>query len=469
MNPPEKKSRPLLGRVALWSLPLLFVLLVAAVLVGRAWINAYLQGSAFRELVGGLASKRLKASSEFQPFHLSGTTIYSDAFRAEGSAKAAFSQLDADQIRAEINLRGLWQRAWEVDEISLQRLRVSLGHPFGAPVAELPDDFSPEQKPPAAPRSGWLPNRVDLRRVVIRETDLKWGEGTAQSGAVNGAAVTLTPDGDGWNIFCEGGKVTQQGGPELTIDQVRLRYQSPSLFITDGTLHYGADGNVALDGEVNFEKSLDVRAKLGGIPITPFLREDWRAKIKGNLSGEIKIRAALPMLAGPSLEGSLTLTQGELEALPVLDQIALFTRTQRFRKINLTKTSADFTHAADRTTVTNFIAESEGLIRVEGGFVTENGMIDGTFQVGVTPSSLQWLPGSQAKVFTVARGGYLWTTVRLTGPLASPQEDLTRRLVAAAGGEVIDTIQNTIQDLPNGKLPDAPKKLLEDILTPLLK
>jgi hypothetical protein len=286
---------------------------------------------------------------------------------------------------------------------------------------------------------------------------------------VNGAAVTLTPDGDGWNIFCEGGKVTQQGGPELTIDQVRLRYQSPSLFITDGTLHYGSEGSVALDGEVNFEKSLDVRAKLGGIPIAPFLREDWRAKIKGNLSGEIKIRAALPMLPGPSLEGSLALTQGELEALPVLDQIALFTRTERFRKINLTKTSANFTHAADRTTVTNFIAESEGLIRVEGGFVTENGMIDGTFQVGVTPSSLQWLPGSQAKVFTVARGGYLWTTVRLTGPLASPQEDLTRRLVAAAGGEVIDTIQNTIQDLPNGKLPDAPKKLIEDILTPLLK
>jgi hypothetical protein len=461
MNPPEKKSRSLLGRVVMWALPLLFVLLVAAVLAGRAWFNAYLQGSAFRELVGGLAGKQMKATAEFLPFHLSGTSIYSDAFKAQGSAKAAFSQLDADQIRAELNLRGLWQRAWEVDEISLQRLRLSLGHSAGAPVAQLPDDFSAEQKPAVTPRSGWLPNRVDLRKIIIRETDLKWGEGTPQTGAVNGAMLTLTPDGDGWNIFCEGGKVSQQGGPDLTIEQMRLRYQRPSLFITDGTLRYGAEGSVALDGEVNFERALDVRAKLAGIPITPFLREDWRAKIKGNLAGEIKIRAALPMLAGPLLEGSLALSQGELEALPVLDQIAVFTRTQRFRKINLTKTSADFTHAAGRTTVTNFIAESEGLIRVEGGFVMENGMIDGTFQVGVTPASLQWLPGSQAKVFTEARGGYLWTTVRLTGPLASPQEDLTRRL--------IDTIQNTIQDLPNGKLPDAPKKLIEDILTPLLK
>jgi hypothetical protein len=110
------------------------------------------------------------------------------------------------------------------------------------------------------------------------------------------------------------------------------------------------------------------------------------------------------------------------------------------------------------------------LIRVEGGFVIENLMIDGTFQVGVTPASLQWLPGSQSKVFTVSRDGYLWTTMRLTGPLDNPKEDLSQRLIAAAGGAVIDTIQSTIQQLPGGdKLPDAPKKVIDDLLAPLLK
>src|SRR5689334_23899359 len=63
-----------------------------------------------------------------------------------------------------------------------------------------------------------------------------------------------------------------------------------------------------------------------------------------------------------------------------------------------------------------------------GAFTVETGLIDGAFQVGVTPGSLQWLPGAQAKVFTESRGGYVWAPMRLTGPVNKPQDDLTGRL-----------------------------------------
>ncbi|MGB8356693.1 MAG: hypothetical protein WCD79_22535, partial [Chthoniobacteraceae bacterium] len=88
----------------------------------------------------------------------------------------------------------------------------------------------------------------------------------------------------------------------------------------------------------------------------------------------------------------------------------------------------------------------------------------------ITPSSLQWLPGSQEKVFTASHDGYVWTTVRLTGPLNSPKEDLSPRLVAAATGAVIDTVNGVIQQVPGGDaIKEAPKKLIDDFLTPLLK
>jgi hypothetical protein len=471
MKSPRKKSPPLAVRLLLWMLPLIFIALIAGFLIFHVWFNAYLESPAFRQLIGVLTSTQMKAAGEYQPFHFSGTAIYSDAFKARGSAKTFFSELEANQIRAEINLGGLWKKAWEIDEINVQRLEAVLGHTDTAGAsAQEPEAAGGAPKPAEAnPLFNWLPKKVDLRKIVIHDTNLKWGENSSQPGSVSGAMFTLIPDGDAWNIAGENGAVSQRGGPDLSIDHMRLRYQRPSLFITEAQFRNNGGGTVDLSGEVDFESKLDVLAKLNKVPVTPFLREDWRAKLRGNLSGEVRTRGALPLQGAPAAEGSLSLAQGELEALPVLDQIAAFTRTQSFRKLNLSRMSAKFTQARGRTTVTDFVAESQGLICVEGGFTVENSSIDGTFQVGVTPSSLQWLPGSQSKVFTVSRNGYLWTRVRLTGPVNSPKEDLSQRLVAAAGGAVIETIQSTIQELPKGNLPDAPKKIIDTILSPLLK
>jgi hypothetical protein len=117
--------------------------------------------------------------------------------------------------------------------------------------------------------------------------------------------------------------------------------------------------------------------------------------------------------------------------------------------------------------VTNFAAESRGLLRLEGSFDVFGGAIDGQFQVGITPAALQWLPGSQERVFTVARGGYLWTPMRVTGPLDRPHEDLSGRLAVAAGGAVLETLEKTGRDaIETGT--DAAKSVL-DLLNPLFR
>jgi hypothetical protein len=85
-------------------------------------------------------------------------------------------------------------------------------------------------------------------------------------------------------------------------------------------------------------------------------------------------------------------------------------------------------------------------MRVEGNFTLLGGQIDGTFDVGVTAASLQWLPGSQSRVFTTARNGYYWAPMRLTGPVDHPNEDLTGKLAQAAAGQVIDTVGGAVKD-----------------------
>jgi hypothetical protein len=435
-------------RILLWSMLAFIVACVAAFFILGAWFHSFLRSDSFRKLIGAKTSAMLKAEGQFLPLHFAGSMVYSDGFHASGNAEAFFSVLQADQIRAELNPRALYHRTLRIDELSIERLELQGKTPQAAPVSE---PATHESLPPLAPA------RVDLRRVSVRETNFNW---SGAAGSVKKTALTITPDGSGWEILGEGGDVTQQGLPDLKIDKIKLRYQSPSLFVTDSVLRCGESGSVTLDGEANFGRSVDLRMKLNSIPVTPFLKGDWRARLKGNFSGEIKMAAQMPMIMPSRFEGSLAMAEGQIEALPVLNQIALFTRTAQFRSLRLSKASANFTHDGSQLCVKDFVVESEGLIRAEGAFVVTGGQIQGTFQVGVTPASLQWIPGSQSRVFTDARGGYLWTTMRVSGAVEHPSEDLTPRLLSAAGSELLEN--------PEGVLKKAADGLL-DIVKPLLK
>ena len=470
MNIRRKKKRSLLSLAAPWVLLALALVFVGGFIAFRVWFFGYLKSDAFRNLIGGLNSNQLKANGEYQPFSFSDGAIYSDGFKAQGTAEASFSSLRADQLRAQINLGGLWHHAWQIDEIDIQRLDLDLGHAAGPEPAPAPEPVPQESYAvPSMPAFKWLPDHVDLRKVIIQDTNLKWGQGTAQTGAINNAAFTITPDGDAWKIVCDSGTIAQQGKPNLTITQANLRYQRPTLFITDADLRYNADSSINLSGEINFEKEFDVRAKLNSIPVGPLLSTDWRAKLKGNLSGTVEISAALPLATGPNVEGNLSLSQGELEALPVLDEIATFTSTERFRRVSLTRVTANFTRTDSLLKVTNLLAESEGLIRVEGDFTVQNGMIDGTFQVGITTSSIMMLPVAlQNQVFSGSHGGYVWTTVHLTGPADHPSEDLSKRLLIATPGAIIDTAKGVIDNVPAaGTVIDEGKKAIDTVVSPL--
>lgn len=65
-------------------------------------------------------------------------------------------------------------------------------------------------------------------------------------------------------------------------------------------------------------------------------------------------------------------------------------------------------------------------------FVIENENIDREFRVGETEDVLIAIPGARVKVFTESRDGYLWTSMKLSGPIHHPREDLHDWLLAAA-------------------------------------
>ncbi len=436
------QGRSHLLRIGLIVAAGLLVLAIGAVFAGKAWVDSYLRGGEFREFVSKKAGNSLRAEAQIAPLTISGQGFYTDSFTARGTPRAWFSELQLDQVRAELSTRRFWERVWQVEQVTVQRVRINID---GERVPEQVKSEGPKKpKGPKSPSffSQWIPNRVEVGSATIREMEVQW-----KGGAVGGTSLHVAQHDGGWNILGEGGRVIHGDFPPLEIGQLKLRYREPSLFVQDAELRQVDGGGVVrVNGEVQFKEKVDLTAKLEGVTLAPYLTGDWRARVYGKLSGEVRVQSPLPAKGKPLLSGTLAVTDGQLEALPVLDEIATFTRTAQFRRLRLTQASGDFRQENDQLSVQNFVAESEGLIRLEGAFTVVNGQIDGTFQVGVTPASLQWLPGSQDRVFTVSRGGYLWTPLRVTGPVEKPQEDLSPRLIAAAKGAIIEGAEGVVRD-----------------------
>lgn len=420
-----------------WTVFLFLGLLVVAALFARVAAGWYLGSGRFRDQITVAIEQELKAKGSFQPLRFRDGTFYSDGFVAVGKERAFFSDLRAEQIRAVVNWRGLLDRRWEVDELNLQNLEVRFA------------DRSPAEKPPppapaGAPgkkRSLW---KLDLRKAEIAQSSWHWGSSPATSGSLTKSGFALTPDHGSWRIDAHSGTLAQSGWPILTIESAKLRYTGPSLFVTESVLRAG-DGRLQVEGEIEFDRAADLLVRLDQVDFAPLLPADWRLRLRGKIAGTAKVQAPLPEGA-LKIEGDLQLVDAQLEALPLLDQIATFTRTERFRRLALTRGSLKFRQEGDRTAVQDLVLESAGLMRVEGSCTIAQKKIDGFFQVGVTAASLQWLPGSQARVFTVARDGYFWTPVRVSGPVEHPHEDLTKRLLAAAASELLQNSKGTLED-----------------------
>jgi hypothetical protein len=418
------------------------VVLVIGLVVVREVFTRYLHSEAFRQTLGEGAANALHARhAEFAPLEFDGATVFGENFRATRDDGGGFSSMEADELRASFDWHGLLHHTVQIDEMAVQRLNIEppvKGEAIPESAAGVAGTPAPLEQTPApfgAEHPGWT---VDLRRAVIAEANWHWSDDPP--GGITGTALTLMPDGrDAWVIDAQGGTVETAGWPPLELESANMRWENPTLYINSASLRNGSS-RLSVTGSIETRDSVNLQVKLDGVDVQPFLTPDWRARLAGKLSGDAKIEA--PLGTGNAAQmltvsGSLSMVEGQLTALPVLDEIGVFTHTAQFRQLELTRASADFTRTPERLEVRNMVVESEGLIRVEGAYTVVDGQIDGTFNVGLTPETLQWIPGSQDEIFVDSRGGYRWTPMRLTGPVEHPVDDLTPRLVTAAGNSVI--------------------------------
>ena len=451
----RKKTRSAQSKATVWIIGGLAIGAVAGLFAAQAWLESYLESEPFHLRIEASLGRVLHAEAKLSPLHRESTALAVERLTLAGQHGAPFSRARIQDLRAEVDLTGLWQRLWKVDNLSCQRLDLNF---------DSPSDLSeaPETSPHPAP--GWmrslLPNRTQIASIQTDRAVF-----THEGSELRETRLIAKPQAEGWDIALEAGELNSPDLPLMTLTQARLFLRDGEVTLRNARLLVKTGGQLALTGEwANYNRA-DLHIQLENLALEPLLPKWWQACLRGNLSGELHMLRA-PGTTNADFNGDVHLTNAKLEGLPLLNQLDAFLGNPRFRQVPLRTASAHIVKTAKRTEFQNIDLDADGILKMCGWVVLEKGELNGNLTLGLSPALVQWLPGARSKVFTESRDGYVWAPFQLSGTSEHPVEDLSPRLVATlvktltdSAGNLPDSIPKSVPEVTQGVL-DAVKSLL---------
>jgi hypothetical protein len=460
------KKRNTLGRFLLWSVLIAIIGIAALALYGYTWIQGYLKSDAFRAQLAMQLGRAANADATIDSLTWSGPDVHVTGATLTPKGAQAWKAISADGIQGTLDFGAARDGVWRMNRLSADTLRMDMRG-----LADMPKNLPLQFEEPV--RSGvpqwlrrWMPTRTQIDEVQVQTFDLVPPPGQVGV-AATGLSVVGNPANDtgAWHLRGQGGKLSIPGLSEpLRITRLNARLDDRALVFHDALGRWLGDSEVTARGDLPFDKTKpwNFTGSVMGLDLRQVLSADWMSRLSGVLEGDYVATAA-------SLKARIRWKNGIVQNMSTLENVAKHTRVDRFRRIVLDVASADIERAGAITRVSNLNLQSAGLIRVEGGFVIQDGQINGDLLVGVAPDTLNWIPGSEGRVFTDRRNdapGYVWTTVHISGPVSAPLEDLTYRVLVAMGLEEAGKALKLVEILTGttgvgGTAADAAKGVLD--------
>lgn len=442
---PAQRWGILLAAVA--GLAVLLALLTPALVMG--WVRGYLRDDAFRTKLEAMIGTRLAGSVSLAPLRWTGDEVLSRTASVE-TAEGWKAELTG--LHLAVDWAAFRDRQWRLlqagaDSLDLTRNatsgEVGQGLPLTAPATA---QAGPGRAVPGWLRA-WLPDRFGVDGVRIDAFTFShpgpW--------RLAGSALRVAP----WQQGDASVLVTLENGVletpvqlptllhpiRLNLSSATLRLAADEMRLSTASLTWAQGGEVTARGHLRpSSRHWQVEATLAGIPLAELLSPDWKLRLTGLIEGDLRVLGSAA--AEPTVEGQVRLKNAALTALPLLNQLANFTRVERFKRLVLDVAEADVRAAGQTRRFEKVVVESAGLLRLEGDLTLQAGQMDGRFMLGVTPDALRWIPGAGQHVFTSsypgAAAGMVWTPLRITGTVDAPQEDLTARILSGAGKALVD-------------------------------
>jgi hypothetical protein len=431
--------------LAKWAGLLIAVCLLLTALL-YAGLRGYLHSDGFRAFLSSQVSRAAGVKGEFSPFRWEGLALRTEVFSATGDG--VIQDLRIDGLQTEVGLGGVRRGVWELQNSRIRRLQVSLDarKPPATEITEVAEvaEVAGPRMPTTERKRGWLPREVEVQGLELGQLSLN---ALTDHGPAAAEGVHLRVDrekghrahrvelGDGTL------RLPFSHMPELRLDQARLRIQPEAVFLT--SLSAGAYSAAKLEstGEWNREtRGFTFEGRVSGVKCDELLNEDWSRRLTGDVASDFTVEGRPGTTAA---SGLLTLTHGVLTALPVLEALAAYSDTRRFRTLTLSEAQTKWRWENGVIEFSDIVLASDSLIRLEGRVVIRGQELDGHLRLGLAPGTLASIPGAETHVFFPGERGLMWASLHLTGTLDKPREDLSDRLLAAAGLRMLETLPET--------------------------
>lgn len=431
--------------------------MVVVLMMARSALNNWLTGDGFRNWLTAKSGAVMKSEVRVNDLKWEGmSSVYTEQFTANGYEEAGFASLELDGVRAVYG--GAKENAFQVPEVTVNRMNLE----FSDRRKKKPryDDSSKEMGP-AMKKSGmpeWitrrLPKRVEVDEVRIATANVNvLDDAGKKKFALQSVRTAIRPDfiSRMWEIDGNGGKLLVEGQPEIELKNLGLRWREDEMFVKHCAFGIYDEGHIEGLGEIHFGDPglFDFDLNISRIDVDDLVEGEWKDRLTGTIRGPVKVTGTPGDL---TYEGTMNVDGGMLEGIPVLEMVAKYTRSEKFNHLPLNEAKTDFKRKGELVELRNLVIQSDGLLRVEGQVDIQGEQLSGNLQVGVTPGTLRWIPGAERSVFTQSKDGFLWSDITLAGTVSEPREDLSGKLLAAAGEAII-------KDLPAGAA-DQVKKLL---------
>jgi hypothetical protein len=458
--------------VSAWLLRIgLGLLLLIAVLSvgGYLWMRNYLAGESFRALLVKEGSAILQANVVLSPLRWDGFRVHTNLVEVSGEHQC--KSMKWDGIRTGIEPGRIAAGVWSVAPTRIGK--ISILWDTTAPMHKsLPMDETAPPRSAAAPPwyQSLLPRSIEAAPLIVDNSDIRviLKDGSMR---LHEARWEVTPSDNlkQANVQLLGGKLSLPlaSAPSIRLNKAQATYRDGNLYLTQGDGAIYERGNFQLTGEWDaVKKALSLEGDVEGVQCSELLLADWKQKLMGSIVANFQVASQNDKL---DARGHLKLQNGMLTALPVLDTLAAYAQSIRFRTLALHDAECDFHYQDGVITLTRIKIGSEGLARIEGRCMLSplkdgDYSVDGDFQLGLAPGTLSAIPGAEEEVFHAGSHGLRWSPLRMTGTLKNPQEDLTGRLRAAAGARMFEILPET-----GVKVLKYTKQVVDDHAKPLVE
>ncbi len=418
-------------------------LLVLGSFMAYLSVKSYLRGDSFRHLVSDKVEQLIRVDGELDPLQWKSQSVLSDQFEGEGNG--LIHSMRARQLELTVDWGSIWSDTWQMSDFNLSSLDLELGaerEPVEEKVAQ-PSLGHSENK--VAWYQKYLPERAELSDMNIGKLHLGYTQSDGLRHQLSDSRVSVEFHTNAISLDLEEGSM-EFSNPWLqkgSLTSAKFNYRDNILYLHSLNARMYDDAVLKLSGEHSFitDRRFRYQGTLLGAECEDFLSEEWAQKLQGELAVKLLVEGSSGK--SPEMSGELKIREGLLTALPVLDKIAAYADSSQFRRLRFSKFHCNYKYSDRALQLSDIYLHCDGLMRLEGRLSIQDRQLDGLFQLGVVPGVLSHIPGAETKVFTKGKDQLLWASMKIGGTIGALEEDLSNRMLIAAGMRMFEIVPET--------------------------